>query len=219
MEKFNDLLPIALDWKAQGKNVAIATVTKTWGSAPRPAGSQLVINEEKEFFGSVSGGCVEGAVIEEAVRCLETGQSLLLKYEVSDQDAFAVNLTCGGKIEILIQVIGEKFSFDLLKTLIAKIDKKEPTGYVVDKYLKESLIISPHKEFSKNFLENKSGFVNGELIVVYNPPLILSIVGGVHIAQSLAEIASLVGFEVIIIDPRTAFANKTRFPNNKIVNL
>ena len=140
MEKFNDLLPIALDWKAQGKNVAIATVTKTWGSAPRPAGSQLVINEEKEFFGSVSGGCVEGAVIEEAVRCLETGQSLLLKYEVSDQDAFAVNLTCGGKIEILIQVIGEKFSFDLLKTLIAKVITLAKLVFVKDWEVKLSWI-------------------------------------------------------------------------------
>ena len=137
MEKFNDILSIALEWKTQGKNVAIATVTQTWGSAPRPVGSQLVINEEKEFFGSVSGGCVEGAVVEEALHCLETEQSLLVKYEITDQDAFAVNLSCGGEIEILIQVIGKRFSYDLLRTLVKKINQKEPTGYLVEKNIKK----------------------------------------------------------------------------------
>tara|TARA_Y100000739_G_C20603112_1_gene463967 strand:+ start:902 stop:1870 length:969 start_codon:yes stop_codon:yes gene_type:complete len=219
MEKFNNILSVALNWQTRGEQVAIATVIKTWGSSPRPVGSQLVINGNKEIFGSVSGGCVEGAVIEEAMICMATDKSVVLKYEVTDQDAFAVNLTCGGKIEILIQVLGKRFPLDLLRALIKKIEKKEPTGYVVDKNFENSLLISSNEKYSKNFLEDKSGFVEEKFSVIYNPPLILSIVGGVHIAQPLAEIANLAGFDVVIIDPRSAFANKARFPNYKIVNL
>lgn len=93
-------------WMAEGKEVAIATVISTWGSAPCPLGSHLVINHDGRFEGGVSGGCVEGAVIEEAAQVIETGKSLTLDYGVDDETAWRVGLSCGGQIRIYIERVG-----------------------------------------------------------------------------------------------------------------
>ena len=99
----HDRIPeIALDWLGTGRRVAIATVIETWGSAPRPVGSMLAISDRAEMAGSVSGGCVEGAVVEEALAAIEDGTPRLLTYGVSDDDAFAVGLACGGTIRIKV---------------------------------------------------------------------------------------------------------------------
>src|SRR6266850_149273 len=95
-----DPLQSAIHWMADKRNVAMATVTRTWGSAPRPAGSQMAVREDGAFAGSVSGGCVEGAVIGEAQAALSDGQARNLRYGVSNEDAWAVGLACGGTIEI-----------------------------------------------------------------------------------------------------------------------
>ena len=86
--------------------MALATVMTTWGSAPRPVGAQMLICEDGSFHGSVSGGCVEGAVILEATEALETGQCRRLRYGVADADAFAVGLACGGEIELVVEPVG-----------------------------------------------------------------------------------------------------------------
>ena len=98
-----DILQIAQAWKKSGKGVALATVTATWGSSPRPAGSQLVVDERGEFLGSVSGGCVEGAVVTEAIKVIETGQPQQLDFGVSNERAWEVGLSCGGKLEVYVE--------------------------------------------------------------------------------------------------------------------
>lgn len=100
-----DILGLALEWHDAGRRVALATVVKTWGSSPRPAGSNLVIADDGAFEGSVSAGCVEGAVIEAALEVIETGEQKLLEYGVSDDEAWAVGLACGGQIQILVERI------------------------------------------------------------------------------------------------------------------
>ncbi|TCL73574.1 XdhC family protein [Rhizobium sp. BK251] len=98
-----DPLDVAEDWKAQGRDVAVATVVETWGSAPRPAGSHLVIDADGNFEGSVSGGCVEGAVIAEALDIIGSGQSKMLEFGVADETAWRVGLSCGGRIRVFVE--------------------------------------------------------------------------------------------------------------------
>lgn len=98
-----DPLGIAETWKTQGRNVAIATVIETWGSAPRPVGSHLIVDGEGNFEGSVSGGCVEGAVITEALEVLESGKAKLLEFGVADETAWRVGLSCGGRIRVYVE--------------------------------------------------------------------------------------------------------------------
>lgn len=100
-------LRIAEDWLAEGRPVALATVVDTWGSAPRPPGSQLVIDGDDNFEGSVSGGCVEGAVIVAAADVIETGRPRMLEFGVADETAWRVGLSCGGKIRIYVEPVSQ----------------------------------------------------------------------------------------------------------------
>lgn len=101
----DDILKTAEDWARAGKGVAIATVVQTWGSAPRPVGSHLVIDEDGNFLGSVSGGCVEGAVVEEALDVIGTGKPKRLEFGVADETAWRVGLSCGGKIAVYVEPV------------------------------------------------------------------------------------------------------------------
>ena len=101
----DDVLEAASRWIGEGHKVSLGTVVKTWGSAPRPAGSQLAIRDDGAFVGSVSGGCVEGAVIEEARTAIDDGKVRKLEFGVSDEQAWAVGLACGGRIEIFVEPI------------------------------------------------------------------------------------------------------------------
>jgi xanthine/CO dehydrogenase XdhC/CoxF family maturation factor len=101
----DDVLEQAEAWLKEGHGVALGTVVKTWGSAPRQAGSQIVIRDDGAFLGSVSGGCVEGAVIESAQDAIRTGQARVLEFGVTNEDAWAVGLACGGKIEIFVEPV------------------------------------------------------------------------------------------------------------------
>ena len=98
-----DVLSEIAVWRAAGKEVAIATVVSVWGSAPRPPGSKMAISSDGEMSGSVSGGCVEGAVFDEARGVLETGEPRLLSFGVSDETAWSVGLSCGGTIEVFVE--------------------------------------------------------------------------------------------------------------------
>lgn len=103
--QIKDELAIAENWMKSGKQVAIATVVSTWGSAPRPSGSHLVIDGEGNFEGSVSGGCVEGAVVAEAMEVISSGASKMLEFGVADETAFEVGLSCGGNIRVFVERI------------------------------------------------------------------------------------------------------------------
>jgi xanthine/CO dehydrogenase XdhC/CoxF family maturation factor len=101
----NDILKAAEDWRKSGREVALATVVETWGSAPRPVGSNLVIDSEGNFLGSVSGGCVEGAVVTEALDVIEGGKPKMLEFGVADETAWQVGLSCGGTIRVLVEKV------------------------------------------------------------------------------------------------------------------
>ena len=98
-----DVLATAIDWRAAGQAVAIATVVSTWGSSPRPVGSQLVVNEAGEFVGSVSGGCIEGAVVQEASEVIADHNPRLLDFGVTNSQAWEVGLACGGKVQVFVE--------------------------------------------------------------------------------------------------------------------
>ncbi|HTZ02559.1 MAG TPA: XdhC family protein [Xanthobacteraceae bacterium] len=102
----NDILKAAEDWRKSGRAVALATVVETWGSAPRPVGSNLVIDQEGNFLGSVSGGCVEGAVVTEALDVIASGQPRMLEFGVADEKALNVGLSCGGTIRVFVEKVG-----------------------------------------------------------------------------------------------------------------
>lgn len=117
-DRFEDIPEHALAWHRAGRGAALATVVETWGSAPRRVGSMLAISGDGEMAGSVSGGCVEGAVVVEAMEALEDGKPRLLEYGVSDGDAFAVGLACGGTIRVLVQPVGSALPEDILASLV-----------------------------------------------------------------------------------------------------
>jgi xanthine/CO dehydrogenase XdhC/CoxF family maturation factor len=99
----DDILRKAQEWKEAGRAVAIATVVETWGSAPRPVGSHLVIDNEGHFLGSVSGGCVEGDVVSEALDVIEAGKPRVLEFGVADETAWRAGLSCGGRIKVYVE--------------------------------------------------------------------------------------------------------------------
>jgi xanthine/CO dehydrogenase XdhC/CoxF family maturation factor len=101
----DDVLPLAQQWRDAGHGVAIATVTATWGSSPRPVGSQMVVDDRSRFEGSVSGGCVEGAVVESALDVIAKGGVRTLKFGVTDAQAWEVGLACGGRIEVFVEKV------------------------------------------------------------------------------------------------------------------
>ena len=101
-----DVLDTAEAWRKSGRDVAIATVVETWGSAPRPVGSHLVVDRDGNFEGSVSGGCVEGAVIGEAVDVIASAKPRMLEFGVADETAWRVGLSCGGRIRVYVEKLG-----------------------------------------------------------------------------------------------------------------
>lgn len=105
-EFVDDVLPAALAWREAGEKVAIATVTETWGSSPRPAGSRMAVSESGRILGSVSGGCIEGAVIEAGREVMETGRPRLLEFGVSNERAWEVGLACGGRVRVFVERLG-----------------------------------------------------------------------------------------------------------------
>ena len=105
-QPLHDPLTIAESWHGEGRRLALATVVETWGSAPRPVGSHLVIDADGNFDGSVSGGCVEGAVVTEALDVIDSGKPRMLEFGVADETAWQVGLSCGGRIKVYVEKIG-----------------------------------------------------------------------------------------------------------------
>ncbi len=190
------------DWLRAGHNIVLATVVRTWGSAPRGVGSHLVFRSDGLFEGSVSGGCVEGAVMEAARAALNDGKHQLLSFGVSDANAWEVGLACGGTIDILIQ---PHISLELLEHVISTVEKGQSCSVAMDLQSGESSLS----------IDDQSGH---QFIRVYQPKLRLAVVGTVHISQALVPLAQQLGYDVLLIDPRTTFTNNAQYIDVKITN-
>ena len=226
-----DILETINRWLDAKQKVALATVVKTWGSAPRREGSKMGVTAETQMIGSVSGGCVEGAVVEEALAGLRDRKPRLLKFGVADDMAWEVGLTCGGSIEVFVEPLDALY-WDALAQL-AQNDHFGVTVTLMDgERIGEKVLLDGAGEilFHTATLDderlaamkaaaanaNKTGMTAmGETRVmidqqVERPHLIL--IGGVHVAIPLQSMATQAGFRVSIIDPRAAFASRERFP-------
>jgi xanthine dehydrogenase accessory factor len=201
-----EVLQRALEWADHGQGVTLATVVKTWGSAPRKAGAQMAIRNDGVFVGSVSGGCVEGSVIQEALD-VSLSSSRLLTFGVSTEDAWAVGLSCGGEIAIWI----ESVNVDVIQSVVSKLELRQ----------RVTLRLSMNQSHPMTVVENWQGTTNGKTLLqddgaamrVYNPARRLFVVGAVHIAQALIPMAKQVGYTMVVIDPRGLFLNPERWGN------
>jgi len=219
----DDIPEIALDWHRAGKGAVLATVVQTWGSAPRPVGSQLAISGQAEIAGSVSGGCVEGAVVAEALEALQDGSTRMLEYGVSDNEAFAVGLACGGTIRVMVEPVGAALPEALLAELCAARAARRAIAYVVNtttwhRELSDTGDATLGAVIAERLRSDKSGFEGEVFIAIHNPPLRMAVVGAVHIAQPLMAMARLAGYDAVLIDPREAFASSARFPGETILH-
>ena len=220
------------DKQAGGHRVALATVVQTWSSAPRTVGSQLAIADDGEFAGSVSAGCVEGAVIEEALAILGGNPARTLEFDVADQQALDVGLACGGRIRVLVHAIGETAralparlavarraqcpvalvirAADGAMALIGQYDCTDPAALLGDAELFGDGELGATRAMLR---EGRSGFVGAENLFIraFPAPSRLYLIGAVHIAQILAPMAQQAGFATRVIDPRRAFATPARF--------
>ncbi|MCW8842114.1 MAG: XdhC family protein [Rhodobacteraceae bacterium] len=206
----------ALLWHEAGRGAVLATVVETWGSAPRRAGAQMAISGDGEIAGSVSGGCVEGAVAAAAEAALAAGRGRLLQFGVSDGDAFAGGLACGGTIRVLVEPVGAVLAPEVLAELVAARAARRAVAYVCDAQTGGGVV--QFDGFEARFRLDRSGTEeDGRFVAIHNPPLRMIVVGAVHIAQALVGMARHVGFDPILIDPRSAFGNAARFPGERIV--
>ena len=228
-----DLLRVALQWREAGAGVALATVVDTWGSAPRPAGSQLVCNAGGEFVGSVSGGCVEVVVIEAAAQVMASGQSQLLSFGVSDEQAWSVGLACGGRIRVFVESLADAARSDPLARLRQARAQGQAMVRVVPLDGALPQVLDPLQLPGQVSAELAAAVVaalasdraqllmlgDAECLVApCNPPLRLVVVGAVHISESLCRMAVELGYRVSVIDPRAGFARPSLFPGVELIN-
>ena len=230
-----DILADLDRWQKDGKSIALATVIETWGSSPRRAAAKMAITPDGQFSGSVSGGCVENAVVEAGIESLKTNRPQLLHFGVADETAWEVGLACGGSIDVFVSAL-EKTIFEELRTVIE--NEKQA--------VKATVIRGPSEILGREVLIHEDGCVIGAIgsqwdgkifslanealsqgvshrlvvnesvdifVEVILPAPTLVVVGGVHIAVALVALAKALNFRTIIIDPRKAWGNKERFPN------
>jgi xanthine dehydrogenase accessory factor len=191
------LIAAARAW-APGR-MALATVIATWGSAPRPRGSHMLVHEDGRFEGSVSGGCVEGAVLHEAAEVIAEGVSRRLEYGVADDSAWAVGLPCGGAIALLVQPVR---AGGFAPELFDAVDAARARG--------EAIALTTDLASGATRIADAPG--DGRFVNRYAPPRRLLIVGAVQIAQSLAALAHELDIAPVLIDPRGRFLTAERFP-------
>ena len=195
MDDLGRILGLASQWQAAGHRLALATVVRTWGSAPRRTGSLLLVRDDGLFEGSVSGGCVEGAVIEAAMQRIARGGGELLTFRVASERAWEVGLACGGEISILVQAVDDT---GFPPALLARLAQARADGQTFS--------------IAADFATGRTAEgAEGDFVHRFDPPLRLMLVGAVHISQALAPIATTLGHEVRIVDPRGAFAAGPRF--------
>jgi xanthine dehydrogenase accessory factor len=198
-----EVLTELTEWTKAGEEIALATVVETWGSSPRPLGSKMVVTRSGKMAGSVSNGCIEGAVFEEAQKVLKSGRSRVAAFGVADDVAFEVGLACGGHIEVFVEPIGA-----VHEQLIAMLQRNEQatlrTNLVTGKADLVEGWTPPGPELAHR---------DGDLFVEpFRRPAHLLIIGAIHIAIPLHRLAKLMGYRVTVVDARAKFATKERFP-------
>jgi xanthine dehydrogenase accessory factor len=225
-----DLLPQIVDWFAAGEKVAVATVVRVVGSAPRPVGARMVVSSRGRMAGSVSGGCVETTVYEEMMDVLEGGPPRKLHFGITDDMIWDVGLACGGAIDVYVQPLDpalvdafsdrvEQGKPVVLATVVAGVAAGDtalitPEGVVLG--LDEAGIATVAQGMLAARVEESAiheVVPAGEVFIEpFFPPPVLIIVGGVHIAIPLVRFGKELGFFVVVVDPRAKFANRDRFP-------
>lgn len=191
----DSVLAAASQWR--GARRALATVVSTWGSAPRPRGSHMIVHEDGRFEGSVSGGCVESDILATAAEVIAGAPAQLKHYGVADAAAWEVGLPCGGEIDVLVQPVSDAgFAPALFDAIADARARGARLSIATDTATGQSIIG-----------EREGAFVNR-----YDPPRRLLIVGAVQIAQALSGLARELGIAVTVIDPRARFLTDERFP-------
>lgn len=219
-------------WFAEGKvDIALATVVSTWGSAPRRVGAKMALTADGRISGSVSGGCVEGAVIEAGRVTIETGKPQLLHFGVADETAWDVGLACGGNIDIFVDSLDQS-TYEMMRDFVLE----DWAGSVV------TVIGGPEALIGQRILHQRDGATIGSIgsdldeplfailrgvqraqrislgeevevfVDLYRPAPSLILVGGVHVAIALSSLAKSVGYGTTVVDPRRAFGSEERFP-------
>ena len=221
----HDVLKAARAWLDKDGRVALATVVGTWGSAPVGVGGQMVIAPDGRFEGSVSGGCVEGEVIAEAEDILADGKPKTLTFGVADETAWQVGLPCGGQIKVFMERLDKSTGVGLLdRALEARSSRR---GLLIRTHLNDGrrelfereddgadASIRQRFEAGDSKLQDTP---DGEIFLhALVPPARVLVIGATHIGQILAQLVQLAGHEVIVIDPRTAFAAEARFPGIRL---
>ena len=200
-----DIINTAHTWDKKKRDFSLAIVIKTWGSSPRQVGSMMLIRDDGHVVGSVSGGCVEGAVIVSAKNILARSSAEILDFGVADQDAWSVGLSCGGKISVFI-CPRKKIEASLFERLhLANLNR-------------DNFQIQCDFFCGKIFEHQDSGLNENSLTLILKPKPRLFIVGAVHITQYLVPMARGAGFEIVLVDPRSQFATSERFPDTEIIN-
>jgi xanthine dehydrogenase accessory factor len=190
------------EWTKAGEDIALATVVETWGSSPRPLGSKMVVTRSGKMAGSVSNGCIEGAVFEEAQKVLKTGKPKLAAFGVADEVAFEVGLACGGHIEVFVERLQPAHM-----QLLAMLETNEAATLRTNLATGEVRLTAGAPSGSE--LARREG---DWLVEPLRRPAHLVIVGAIHIAIPLHRLAKLMGYRVTVVDARSKFATKERFP-------
>ena len=229
-----DPLAVAAAWRRAGHRVALATVIETTGSAPRLAGAQLAVGADGAFEGSVSGGCIEGAVVTEAQAVIERDAPKTMEFGISDAMAWEVGLACGGRLTLRIEPLNTPAKLSLIERLEAARAAARPVvlASAIDRDEAALLFCDPGEALFAG--HDLSGTVREVLrrdrprlveiagsrvfLNVFNPPLRLVLIGAVHIAQMLVPMAAALGYAVTVVDPRAAFATAARFPGVRLVH-
>jgi xanthine dehydrogenase accessory factor len=220
-----DIAKLSQRWLAEGRTIGLATVVDTWGSSPVPIGGQMAIADAETFQGSVSGGCVENEVIIAGTEVIAGQPSRLLEFGVSNETAWGAGLPCGGRIGVFVERLTPEQDTNFINRIVEA--KASRSSLVVSRRLEDGerkLFESGDNapaEVAERLRSGHSGIVetaSGKFFlqaVVPNPRII--IIGATHIAQTLASLAPLVGIDVVVIDPREAYAASPRFYGRKVV--
>jgi xanthine dehydrogenase accessory factor len=190
------------EWTKSGEDIALATVVETWGSSPRPLGSKMVVTRSGKMAGSVSNGCIEGAVFEEAQKVLKSREPKIAAFGVADDVAFEVGLACGGHIEVFIEPLGAVHT-----QLMRMLETNAPATLHTNLVTGESELVEgtpPGVELAR-----RDGDWFSE---PFRRPAHLIIIGAIHIAIPLHRLAKLMGYRVTVVDARSKFATEERFP-------